>query len=213
MAGRLDSGRIVAMEGHPPGRAGRFNEAYEGRPPWDIGRAQGAIVLLEDEGEIKGSVLDAGCGTGENALFLSSRAHEVWGVDGSRRAIEKAQEKARERGLVAAFVVGDALHLETLGRAFDSVIDVGLFHSFNDEERARFASSLRSAVGSGGRYFVMVFSEKVKFQGGPRRVTQDELRATFRDGFKERWIRESHFETSHGFQPVPAWLGSFERAG
>jgi SAM-dependent methyltransferase len=55
--------------------------AYRGVPPWDTGRPNPEIVSLEEAGWISGSVLDAGCGTGENALYLASRGHERLEVD------------------------------------------------------------------------------------------------------------------------------------
>lgn len=58
-----------------------FNPAYRGTPPWDIGRPQPDFVRLEAAGEIEGSVLDVGCGTGEHVLYLAARGHDAWGVD------------------------------------------------------------------------------------------------------------------------------------
>ena len=120
---------------------GFFNLAYEGGriPPWNIGRPQKEIVRIAQAGEVTGSVLDVGCGTGENCLYLASLGHETWGVDSSPLAIEKAKNKAQERGLKATFLVWDALQLSRLGRYFDTVIDSGLFHVFSNEERPIFA--------------------------------------------------------------------------
>jgi 2-polyprenyl-3-methyl-5-hydroxy-6-metoxy-1,4-benzoquinol methylase len=80
---------------------GWFDDAYRGTPPWDIGRRQPAFVELALAGEIVGRVLDVGCGTGENALYLAQKGLVVAGVDGSPRAIHKAKEKAAERGLTS----------------------------------------------------------------------------------------------------------------
>src|SRR5207245_6450136 len=102
--------------------AGSFEAMYEGSPPWDIGRPQREFIRLEETGEIKGSVLDAGCGTGENALYLASRGHEVWGVDAAPTAIEKAKEKAKARNIAATFRLHDALDLKKLKRSFDAVM-------------------------------------------------------------------------------------------
>ena len=74
-----------------------FEEAYHGIPPWDIGRAQREFVRLEESGEISGAVLDVGCGTGENALFLAARGHDVWGVDSAPSAIAIARRRATSR--------------------------------------------------------------------------------------------------------------------
>jgi len=58
-----------------------FTSAYTGTPPWDIGHPQKEFVGLVRRGEITGSVLDIGCGTGEHALFFASEGHEAWGID------------------------------------------------------------------------------------------------------------------------------------
>ena len=76
----------------------RFESAYEGQAPWDIPRPQPVFVRLEDAGAITGSVLDVGCGTGENALFLASRGHEVLGLDFVPVAIERALSQGERAG-------------------------------------------------------------------------------------------------------------------
>ena len=48
-----------------------FETAYTGQAPWDIGRPQQAFLAVANR--ITGSILDAGCGTGENALFFATR--------------------------------------------------------------------------------------------------------------------------------------------
>jgi len=54
-----------------------FDAAYRGTPPWDIGRPQKEFVELMRRGEITGSVLDIGCGTGEQALFFAQEGYDV----------------------------------------------------------------------------------------------------------------------------------------
>jgi SAM-dependent methyltransferase len=135
----------------------RFQQAYSGTPPWDIGRPQGAIVRLAE--------------LGEHALFFAARGLDVWGVDLVGAAIAKAQEKARVRGEThAVFQVGDALNLDPLGRTFRTAIDSGVFHVFSDEDRARYVASLARALEPGGTYVALVFSDCEPTEwGGPRR--------------------------------------------
>ena len=187
-----------------------FDRAYQGVTPWETGRPQPEIVALEEAGEIGGSVLDAGCGTGENVLYLAGRGHEAWGVDSSSRAIETAQAKARERGVQATFLVHDILDLPSLGRTFETVIDAGLFHTLSDEDRPRYVRGLAAVLRPGGRYFMMAFSELEPPGYGPRRVTQAEIRAAFASGWRIDWIRATTFESRIREGPR-AWLSSIVR--
>jgi ubiquinone/menaquinone biosynthesis C-methylase UbiE len=188
-----------------------FERAYAGTPPWEIGRPQREFVALESSGQIKGDVLDVGCGTGENALFLAGRGHTVWGVDAAPAAIERARHKAEEQGITATFLVGDALNLQRIGKQFDTVIDSGLFHTLSDEERPCFARNLREVMHRGSMYFMLCFSEHEPGGYGPRRVTQAEIRQTFGDGWTVRSVRAAVFENRRSKTGAAAWLASIEK--
>lgn len=190
--------------------ADSFDSTYLGTPPWDIGRPQPAIIRLADAGEINGLVLDIGCGTGENALYLAEHGYVVVGIDGAPTAIHKARTKARERGLGARFEVADALNLPIPERLFDSVVDSGLFHVFPDDDRVRLRESLAGVIRPGGTYFMMCFSERQPGNWGPRRVTQQEIRSTFAGGWRVNYIEPSAFDTNMG--KALAWLASISRS-
>ena len=191
-----------------------FREAYRGgRPPWDIGRAQPAFVELANEGLVKGSVLDVGCGTGENALEMAERGHEAWGIDIVPQAIDQARAKAKLRGLDATFLVGDALELDQLGRQFDTLIDCGLFHTFSDPEREVYADQLAHVLEPGGRLHILCLSDwEDASWGGPRRVSQAEIIDTFRHGWRVDDIREARFVVLPQFKiKGHSWLASIVR--
>ncbi|ABS24411.1 class I SAM-dependent methyltransferase [Anaeromyxobacter sp. Fw109-5] len=189
-----------------------FESAYlAGSPPWDIGRPQPEIVKLADEGEVKGTVLDVGCGTGENALHLASLGKRVVGVDGSRAAIARAREKAAERGLPVAFHVADALQLRRLHLRVETVVDCGLFHVFSDEERRPYAESLTEVLSPGGTLHVLCFSDEEPPGPGPRRVAEYDLRATFRSLFAMVRIRPARFESLVHPGGAKAWLATLVR--
>lgn len=159
---------------------------------------------------IVGSVIDVGCGTGENALYLSEHGHLVLGVDAAPTAIEKARAKARQRGSTARFLVQDALRLQHLAHdhPFDTAIDSGLFHVFSDEERPLFVASLAGILREGGTYFMLCFSDREPAGWGPRRVSQAEIREAFADGWRVNFIREGLMV---GPEPIQAWVASITR--
>ena len=182
-------------------------------PPWDIGRPQPAFGRLADAGLLSGRVLDAGCGTGEHALLAASHGAEATGVDLSPTAIESAKAKAASRGLAVRFEVGDALDLGRLGLAVDVIIDSGVFHIFSDEDRPRYVASLGSVLRAGGTVYLMCFSDQQPGDSGPRRIRQDELRASFSDGWTVESITPATFEINplEGWTLAQAWLAVMTR--
>jgi SAM-dependent methyltransferase len=195
-----------------------WDEAYaeSSPPPWDIGRPQPAVVRLADQGLLSGRVLDSGCGTGEHTLLAAARGADATGIDVSGLAIRRARDKAAERGLVARFEVGDALRLADLGLTFDVILDSGMFHVFDDQDRARYVSSLASVLRPGGRCYLICFSDRQPGTWGPRRVSQEELRAAFSRGWTVVSIDAEVFEVNQqktGVPSVQAWLAVLERLG
>jgi cyclopropane fatty-acyl-phospholipid synthase-like methyltransferase len=194
-----------------------WDEAYAASAPapWDIGRPQPAFVRLADAGLLRGRLLDAGCGTGENTLLAAERGADAVGVDFSPLAIERARGKAAERGIRARFEVADVLGLGQLGLAFDTVIDSGVFHVFDDHDRARYVTSLASVLEPGGTCYLMCFSDRQPGDAGPRRVRQDELRSAFRDGWDVTEIVPEAFDINpgpwFGTTAAQAWLATIRR--
>jgi SAM-dependent methyltransferase len=196
-----------------PGKK-EFSERYAtGEIPWDIGRAQSEFVRLFEAGEITGSVLDVGCGTGENALFLAGHGIEVTGIDFVPQAIRKARAKAEQRGLKARFEEGDALNLQLGGKKFDTVIDSGVFHVFSDADRPGYVQNIVSALKPGGRLHILCWSNLEPGDEGPRRVSPEELRETFSPGWEIREIRPTHFEADLDNGTPRAWLMTAIREG
>jgi SAM-dependent methyltransferase len=195
-------------------RAGKpWDASYlDGPAPWDTGRPQPAVLRLAGEGAFVGAVLDAGCGTGENALHIASLGLDVLGVDVAETALSIARRKAAGRGIDAEFVVADALHLDRLDRVFETVLDCGLFHTFDSDERRDYVASLASATGRGGHLYLLCFSD-VGPDAGPHPVSQEELRAAFvrSSGWSVASISPERTQTRFASQGAPAWLAKIER--
>ena len=195
-----------------------FESIYASQPPWDIGRPQKAFIDIADE--ITGSILDAGCGTGENALFFASRGHKVTGIDFLAEPINRAKQKAKERGLSATFLVMDALALKDLPEVFDNVIDSGLFHVFNDDDRLRYVEGLATVLKPDGMLYLLCFSDEEPGDHGPRRVSQPGIENSFFNGWQIESIEPTRFEIRPDLKDISfseggpkAWFVRVRRVG
>jgi len=188
-----------------------FDASYQGTPPWDIGRPQPVFLGLAEAGLLRGRVLDAGCGTGEHVLMAAERGLQASGVDAAPKAIAAAERKAQDRAIEARFLVWDALRLDALGERFDTVLDSGLFHVFDDESRATYVEALGAVLEPGGRYFLCCFSDREPGDWGPRRISEDEVRVAFQRGWDVESIQAVQFITNRNPAPAEAWLATVTR--
>jgi len=188
---------------------------HQGPAPWDIGRPQPAIVRLASQGGFAGAVLDAGCGTGENALHIARLGLPVMGVDVAETALAIAREKAATVGstIDVEFVAADAFHLERLGRSFKTVLDCGLFHTFDGEERPGYVASLARVTEHDGTLYVLCFSNEGP-DTGPHPVSQEELRTAFNpsNGWNVAAIEPDRIQTRFHDHGAPAWFATIKRS-
>jgi cyclopropane fatty-acyl-phospholipid synthase-like methyltransferase len=193
-------------------RFGSWDGAYSvGQAAWDIGRPQRAVVRLAESAGFSGRVLDAGCGSGENALYLATAGLDVVGVDGSATAIEQAKAKAAGRALRIEFVAADACDLDRIPGPFETVLDCGLFHTFDDQDRVSYVAALAGLVPRDGRVQLLCFSDREPWHSGPRLVTHGEIRAAFADGWRVLEIVSERFETRFHESGAKAWRATILR--
>ena len=186
-----------------------FRSSYAGSPPWDIGKPQPAFQATADK--VVGSVLDAGCGTGEHALFFAARGHDVTGFDFLEEPIAVARRKAAERSLVVNFLIKDALKLHGWTERFDNVLDSGLFHVFSDADRIRYVRGLETVLNPGARLFLLCFSDATSGKEGPRRVSQFELRGAFGNGWEIESLEPMRLEIRAEYRQQGAFSGEDPR--
>jgi cyclopropane fatty-acyl-phospholipid synthase-like methyltransferase len=195
-----------------------FEDLYAGPAPWDIGKPQWRFAAVADR--VTGPVLDAGCGTGEHALFFAARGLRVTGIDFVEEPLRRARAKAAERGLAVEFLLNDATALGGWGERFASVIDCGLFHCFSEDDRRRYVRGLAHVVEPGGRLFLMCFSDAEPGNEGPRRVSRQELYDAFADGWEVESVLPVQIEVNPEFTEVvfsqggpKAWFAVVRRNG
>jgi len=136
----------------------------------------------------------------------------VLGVDVAETALAIAREKADDRGIEVEFAAADAFQLERLGRRFETVIDSGLFHTFDRDERLRYVASLASVTEQDGSLYVLCFSDDGP-DTGPHPISQDELRAAFkpRSGWNVAAIEADRIQTRFHDDGAPAWFATIKR--
>ncbi|MFP8943265.1 class I SAM-dependent methyltransferase [Streptomyces fenghuangensis] len=208
MSGRRSTG------GLPSGSGVEIFEAhYAGEPGagWEIERPQSALVRLARDGALRGRVLDVGCGSGDNALMIAEHGLETTGVDAAPSGIGLARRKARERGLDVRFLVWDGLALPDLGERFDTVVDVGFFHCFTSADRPAVAASIGAVVPSGGRYFLMCWSDREPGTWGPHRISGRDIEAAFADGWRIDSLEPADLEVAFPPGTVRAWQAAMTR--
>jgi ubiquinone/menaquinone biosynthesis C-methylase UbiE len=194
----------------------RFESQYRGQPPWDAGQPQPPFVAIADQ--LSGSLLDVGCGTGDNAILFASRGLHVVGIDFVELPLEVARQKAADQQADVEFMRADALNLLDWDRRFDHVIDCGLFHVFSDEQRIAYVDSLSHVVRRGGKIYLMCFSDREPGESGPRRISQQEIHAAFRDPWTVERIDETQFKINPQADPAhfsdggpQAWFATIRR--
>jgi ubiquinone/menaquinone biosynthesis C-methylase UbiE len=168
---------------------------------------------LASEGRFAGVVLDAGCGTGENTLHIASLGLPVLGIDVAETALAMARAKVEERGIEAEFVAANAFEIGQLGRKFETVLDCGLFHSFDRDEQREYVASLVSVTERDATLYVLCFSDG-KPNTGPHPVSQEDLRAAFNrsTGWEVVAVEPDRLQTRfHGESGAPAWFATIKR--
>lgn len=196
-----------------------WNERYESaETPWDSGvPSQNLVEWLESKPVKPCRVLELGCGTGTNAIFLAQAGFEVTAVDLSELAINQARERAKEAGVSIKFLQNDVTDLPDLGAPFPLIFDRGTYHIVRDINLKGFQNTLERNCAAGGYYFVLAGStnEPDPADHGPPRVAPQDLCAELEfDCFDLVSLEETHFHgvriNERTFTPM-AWKALFRR--
>ena len=96
---------------------------------------------------------------------------------------------------------------------FETVLDCGLFHTFDSEERRDYAAGLASVTSRGGNLCVLCFSDVGPDTCGPHPISQEELSAAFTrsGGWSVASVNPERIQTRFDVQGAPAWLAKIER--
>jgi cyclopropane fatty-acyl-phospholipid synthase-like methyltransferase len=160
-----------------------WEEMYEkGEKPWDVGEPEAEIVRYVESSSLRSAnkVLELGCGTGTDSIYLANRGFSVVGIDFSSLAINEAEEKARTKHLAehCHFYPKDACDLASLKNKFDFAYDRTCFDNIDSTKRLGYVRSLRSALAPKAKFLLLAISDKDKNTSNPR-FSENQLRTLF----------------------------------
>jgi SAM-dependent methyltransferase len=163
-----------------------FNTLYRGEQcgdlemgaVWDTGAVQPMLVRWFSEGLIEGTVLDSGCGSGTNTVFLASQGLGVVGMDFSSAALEIARQRAAQAAVEAIWVEDDATQMTHVAKhgLFDTVVDSTLYHCLSPKNRSFYLKRLSEVCRDGAHLLMLCFADTAP-EGlpGPFRISRSEL--------------------------------------
>jgi len=185
-----------------------YRERYKsGDTPWNAGQPDFNLIEVVTKNPILScKVIDIGCGTGDNSIWLAQNRFQVIGTDISDIAIEKAKEKASKANVECDFIHVDFLKNKVEGAPVGFVFDRGCFHSFGSEDdRRRFAQNVATHLEEAGRWLTIVGNadEDRQVPGPPQRTALDIVLAV-EPYFEILSLQSSRFG-SHRPNPPRAW--------
>ena len=188
-----------------------FHDLHDGRPPWDTGAPQPALLALTKAGELRGRVLDIGCGTGEHTLMAAAAGLDATGIDLAAGALEAGARKALERGLTARFLCHDALRLSDLGESFDTALDSLLLHALDPAVRAGYLSGVRAVLRPAAAARALLQRPAHGDPDLPHKMSRAELASCFTSGWDLESLQATTCATNLHPGGAAAWLATCRR--
>src|SRR5262245_36294263 len=121
-----------------------WDDRYKtGDTPWDSGRPSKELQrVLTERRIVPCRVLEIGCGTGTNAVYLAQQGFTVTALDVSPRAVGQAKTRATHAGVAVEFRQVDILKPPDLGSPFPFVFDRGVYHHLRNVDLPCFLAAL-----------------------------------------------------------------------
>ncbi|MCP5115561.1 MAG: class I SAM-dependent methyltransferase [bacterium] len=178
----------------------------EGTPPWDTGHPSSELVNLVRTGVVRpGEVLELGCGTGADAVYLARQGFDVTAVDSSPLALERARLRAEQEDVLARFVLGDVFRFAPTAGQFDFVYDSGFYHFIRRTELDRLLDLLWRVTRPGSLYLALAGSSEETAEGGPPQVSEDDIHAELGRLFEPVHVRPFKFESPRREEGYLGW--------
>ena len=189
----------------------QWEERYRtGDQPWDARRPEPQLVEPVMTLDWPASLaVDLGCGTGDNAMALAERGHDVIGLDISETAIATARQRAETSGLNRVrFTCCDVLQPWPIEHPAGLVLDRGCYHVFDESDRATLAERVANVLAPDG-YWIMLCGNADEQRGedeaGPPQLTAGQVIGPVEHHFIVERLEQARFTGSDGHPTHLAW--------
>jgi SAM-dependent methyltransferase len=189
-----------------------YTVLYKMGAPWEIG-VRPELTDLVKSGRITPAeyprVLDLGCGSGDNDVFLAQQGFDVVGVDFTPIALRRAEKRVAESGTgqQVRLLAGDVTDPGLLAGEpeFDLLLDFGTLDDMKPEGRAAMAANIHRLSKSGSAVVFWCFYcdkenlPRFKFNGVSKMhtvVEPGEEQVLFGDAFTIERLPEPAPETN-----------------
>ena len=172
-----------------------------GQPPWETGRHSDELQRFIAEENIQPCrVIELGCGSGINAVWLAQQGFEVTAVDFSPLAIDKARRRATEDKVAVRFILGDVLDLHETFEPFPFFFDRGCYHVVRRDNLQAYVRTLQQLTAPGSIGLVLAGNARSPHEPGkgPPVVSAEEIRAELGSAFEIVSLREFYFDQIEG---------------
>lgn len=179
----------------------------EGTPPWETGRPARELVRLVEEGMIRPvPMLEIGCGSGADAVFLASRGFDVTAVDSSPTAIERARTRSQRDGVPIRFVLDDVFAFaQSAEESYEFVYEAGFYHFMRLVDLQRYLDLLWRVTRPGTLFLTLAGNADEEVEGGPPRVSEDEIRNELGRLFEMVYLGSFRFESPQRREGYLGW--------
>jgi len=122
----------------------------------------GRLTLRIMEYLPSGTILDAGCGDGKNALYLEQKGFEVTGFDISSLALDGLQRRFQRAGLSSrgSYEQFDLMVNDITGK-HDAIVSSGIYHCLPIKSRVQRHRHLQNAIKQTGYLFFSTLTDKI----------------------------------------------------
>jgi SAM-dependent methyltransferase len=164
---------------------------------WDIGHPSSELKRLVESGQLKPCrVVEIGCGSGNDAIYLASQGFDVTAIDIAPTALNIAERKSEKAGVRVRWLLADILNPPLL-EPFELVYDRGCYHEVRQHHAPQYVAAIKQLTHDGSKIVILAGNANKdtywRFEGPPR-VKEQDIRNDFASGFQLLQLREFRFD-------------------